>query len=128
MPLSFLFFFLFYKCGQRWGIGKGEAPWLWQRVSRNRQTRKKRNPFWNNILFKTTTKQNKIQALSKNSLLCSDSSPRPSCTSKLAWDPGNLSDATESTAAVTRFCDFFGGCWFTPLWRLTLDAVKTGCS
>lgn len=46
-----LFFFLFYKCGKRWGIGKGEAPWLWQRVSRSRQTRKKRNLFCNNILF-----------------------------------------------------------------------------
>lgn len=111
MPLSFLFLFfffpLFYKCVKRWGIGKGEAPWLWQRVSRNRQTRKKRNPFWNNILFKTTTttKQNKIQALSKNSLLCSD---LLSGTSKLAWDSGNLSDATESVTALTWFCDFWG--------------------
>lgn len=47
---------------------------------------------------------------------------------KVSLGLGNLSDATESTAALTWFCDFFGGCWFTPLWRLTLDAVKTGCS
>lgn len=80
------------------------------------------------ITFFLKQQQNKIQALSKNSLLCLDLSPRSSCTSKLAWDPANLSDATEPTAALTRFCDFFGGCWFTPLWRLTLDAVKTGCT
>lgn len=58
------YFFFFFQFGERWGIGNGEAWWLWAKRG-SRQTRKKRNLLWNNTFFEAS-------GLGLKNTVCSD--------------------------------------------------------